>query len=299
MDDDTDVQDTATSGGEVTEAPSRTARACPTCGIFNASEREVCRSCGVDLETGEELPWPDPDPDPDVRASAVATAPHPRRWWLAVAAILAAAGLLLLGLVVAQLGPFAPPTTVPDADFDASLYPGEPTDLVLSDIATVTFLPPQDGRGFQAARMVDDNPETAWRSDGLLDDPDQPLEIVDLFLEEPSWISALVIRNGDQVDLRAYEDISRLHRVRAIVDGGGAYIFNLLDDGRGRQAIELPEPVLSTVLRLEIIEVFPGVDGNGVGVSDIELHGWSAVGDDLDLAAERAETAPATAPSTP
>lgn len=299
MNDDTQTQDTVV-GDDGPERPSarRTARACPACGIFNPSTREVCRDCGADVVTGASLPWPEPDPDPAVQVSQVVVAPSPRRWWLPVAAILAAAGLLLLGLVIAEVGPFAPTAAVPPAPFIPDRYAGETQDLLLSDIATVSTLPPRDGRSFEAARMVDDDPETAWRSDGLME-PEEvngAREIIDLFLTEPGWISAVVLRNGDQRDLRAYEEVARLRQVRAVADGGEVIVLNLLDDGRGRQIVELPEPVLSTVLRLEVIEVFPGADGNGVAVSDLELRGWTATGDDVSLAAERAEAQPATDP---
>lgn len=306
MNDDTEVRPAARAAADdhdgATDATavgsSRTARACPTCGVFNPRSREVCRTCGADLETGEALPWPEPDPDPDLQASPVVVAPNPRRWWLAIAAVLAAAALLLLGLVIAEVGPFAAPPEIPAAAFDAEAYDGEPTVLLLSDVATVTTHPPIDGRPFEAAQMVDDDPETAWRSDGLQDDPAVPqaLEIIDLFLDEPAWISSIVLRNGDQSDLGAYEESARLRRVRAIVDGGQVYVLNLLDDGRGQQAIELPEPVLSTMVRLEIVAVFPGTADDGAAISDLDLQGWTAVDEDASLAARRAEVAPATAP---
>lgn len=303
MNDDTDVRpsvradEVGATDDERARSP-RTARACPACGVFNPRAREVCRTCGVDLETGAALPWPEPDPDPDLQGDPAVPAPHPRRWWLAVAAILAAAGLLLLGLVVAEVGPFAPPPEIPVATFDAEVYDGDPTTLLLSDVATVTTHPPIDGRPFEAAQMVDNDPETAWRSDGLQQDAttEQPLEIIDLFLDEPAWISSLVLRNGDQADVGAYEEASRLRRVRAIADGGEVYLLNLLDDGRGQQAVELPEPMLTSMLRLEIVTVFPGTAEDGVAISDLELRGWTAVGEDRSLAEERAEVAPATAP---
>lgn len=309
MNDDTDVRPAVRAGedGEddvtdvVRTGAPRTARACPACGVFNPRPREVCRTCGVDLETGEALPWPEPDPDPDLQSAPAVPAPHPRRWWLAVAAILAVAGLVLLGLVVAEVGPFAPPPEIPSAVFDAETYDGEPTGLMLSDVATISTHPPIDGRPFEAAQMVDNDPETAWRSDGLQADDtvDQPLEIIDLFLDEPAWISSIVLRNGDQAGVGAYQEAARLRRVRAVVDGGEVYLLNLLDDGRGQQAVELPEPVLTSMLRLEIVAVFPGTAEDGVAISDLELRGWTAVGQDVALADDRAEVAPATAPPPP
>jgi hypothetical protein len=276
-------------------APER-ARVCPSCGAFNVAEREVCRRCAVDLTSGDGLPWPTPDPDP--RAAAILRdQPHPRRWLYALAAIFVAAVALLLGFRIAEVGPFSDGPSVPDARYEPSLYSDEPSHLVLSDIATVTTLSPESQRTFVAAHMVDDTAETAWRSDPLdgavVADA---LEIVDLILEEPAWVDRVLIRNGDQLDLEAYEQEGRLREVRMVLDGGVMYRLNLLDEGRGQQVIELPEPRLTTMVRLEVLDYFPGSESDGVAVSDLELAGWPAVGPDERLAVRRAEALPADAP---
>ncbi len=278
-------------------APER-ARVCPACGAFNVTEREICRLCAADLLSGHPLPWPHPDPDPEVAAEHLGERPHPRRWLFAAAAVLVVIGALLLGMVIAELGPFADGPSVPDADFSAEVYASDASDLALSDIATMTTRPPEDGRTFVAARMVDDAPETAWRSDELQEQlvSDDPLEIIDLFLVQPAWVEEIRIRNGDQFDLQAYEEEGRPRQVRITFDGGKSYLLNLLDEGRGQQSIELPEPHLTTMVRLEVVDVFPGSQSDGVAISDLELRGWEATAEDAHLAEERADAVPATAP---
>ena len=278
-------------------APER-ARVCPSCGAFNVTEREICRLCAADLLSGDPLPWPHPDPDPEVAAEHLGERPHPRRWLFAAAAVLVATGALLLGMVIAGLGPFADGPSVPDADFSAEAYAGEPVALGLSDIATMTTRPPEGDRTFVAARMVDDTPETAWRSDELQEQlvSDDPLEIIDLFLVEPAWVEEILIRNGDQFDLQAYEEEGRPRQVRVTFDGGKSYLLNLLDEGRGQQSIDLPEPHLTTMVRFEIVDVFPGSQSDGIGISDLEIRGWRATDVDAELAGERADALPATAP---
>ncbi len=297
MNDDT-IELSASAGDTGAVPPPERARACPSCGAFNVTHREMCRRCGVDLETGHRLPWPEPDPDPAAAAAALIDRPHPRRWLLAVVAVLVGAGLLLLGLYLAEVGPFADGPSVPDAEFAAARYADEPSSLLLTDVATMTTRPPDGDRTFIAAHMVDDTPETAWRSDGLQDgvDPDVPLEIVDLILAEPAWVDHLLIRNGDQFDLEAYEREGRARQVRATFDGGRSYLLHLLDEGRGQQIVELPEPALTTMVRLEVLDVFPGSDSDGIGISDLELRGWPALEGDVVLARERADALPADAP---
>lgn len=296
-DDTTEISVTAAQDRAVEPPPDR-ARVCPSCGAFNLLRREVCHSCGVDLETGATLPWPEPDPDPAAVAIPLVDRPHPRRWLFVLAAVVVASGVVLLGLVLAGVGPFADGPNVPDATFDAGLYVDEPEVLVVTDIATVTTRPAEGDRSFIAAQMVDDDPDTAWRSDGLQDQvlDDDPLEIIDLFLEGPAWVDSLRLRNGDQFDPDDYEQEGRLREVRAVFDGGVVYLLNLLDEGRGLQEVELPTPALTTMVRLEVVDVFPGSESDGVGVSDLELSGWRALTADVELADERAEALPADAP---
>lgn len=297
-DETTELPKAGTPVGSRVELPPERARVCSSCGAFNVTEREVCRVCAVDLATGEALPWPHPDPDPEIAASYPGERPHPRRWLLAAAAVLVVAGLLLLGMVIAGIGPFADGPSVPDASFASEAYPDDPVDLGLSDIATMTTHPPEGDRTYVAARMVDDTPETAWRSDGFQDQDvsDDPLEIIDLFLAEPAWVDEILIRNGDQRDLAAYEQEGRPRHVRVTFDGGTSYLLNLLDEGRGQQSIELPEPALTTMVRFEVDEVFEGSEDDGVAISDLGLTGWEATDADAELAQERADALPATAP---
>ncbi len=298
MSDDTTEMSVPTVSDHSADSLAERARVCPSCGAFNVTRREVCRRCAVDLETGATLPWPEPDPDPATVATPLIERPHPRRWLWALASVLVVSGIVLLGLVLAQVGPFADGPSVPEAAFDPQRYTDDPATVTITDIATVSTRPPDEDRSYVAVRMVDDDPATAWRSDGLQDQlsEDDPLEIIDLILEEPAWVDEVLLRNGDQIDLAAYEEEGRLRQVRAVFDGGVAYLLNLLDDGRGQQAIELPAPVLTTMVRFEVLDIFPGSERDGVSVSDLELVGWIALPGDEELARERADALPADVP---
>lgn len=263
---------------------------CPVCGIENPRSRELCVRCGVDLETGAVLPQPRPGHGrarPD--GPRPAATPH-RAWWVAPIAIVGVAGAILAGLWYAGIGPFASEPELPAATFAPERYPvdDDPLPLLLSDIATLTTRAPQGSRTFPVEQMVDTNPETAWHSEP--DDlPAGVDEMIDLFLETPAWISQIVINNGDHADPAAYEETGRIQRAEVVMDGDVRMEMVLLDLGREPQAVTLPEPVLTTTLRLEIVEVLPGTLSESLAVSDLELRGWPADPTDADLAHRRAD----------
>ena len=209
-------------------------------------------------------------------------------WILAVAAV---AGLVTLGLMLAEVGPFEPEIELPPAPFDPDRYDQEPEPLVLSDIAATTTHPPDGVETYIPLNMVDDDPTTAWRSDGTRF-PGGVGETIDLFLAEPVWVDAVVIANGFQRDAEAYTASARVKRALVTFDGGVRFVINLLDEGRQLQIVELDEPMLTTSVRVEIMETFPGTNGEDVAVSDIELRGRTADADDAALARERAELLP-------
>jgi hypothetical protein len=70
-------------------------------------------------------------------------------------------------------------------------------------------------------------------------------------------------------------------------------LVRLLDQGRQPQLVELPTPVLTTAVRIEVLEEFGSGDGD-VSVSDLGVYGWLAGPEDRELAHQRAEVRPAT-----
>jgi hypothetical protein len=286
--DDAEATDLALS--TAARATSERAPHCPRCGWVNDTDREMCRRCGADLDTGEELPQLVERPDPFEVGPVV---PRRRsRWWLPVGAVLLGAAAVLGGLWVAGVGPFASAPEVPEADFDGDRYAqGEPEPLLLSHVATRTTAPAQGERSFEPSQLVDDDRTTAWRSDPA-QLPETAREVIELYLETPAWVSGLVVANGDQHDDTSFEASGRLHRVRLHLDGGETLAANLLDQ-RGRQLLALEEPRLTTAIRLEVVDVFAGVATDAAAISDVELHGWPADAADTAVAQERATVRPA------
>ena len=291
-------QDLETSVIATPAAEEGASRECPSCGAPNSPRRELCGRCGVDLETGATPPraTEDEQPSPARRAGAATSQRHRSHAWMVGLGAVAVVAAVVVGLTLAGLGPLAGTPAVPHADFDSEVYGDEPEVLLLSDIATSSALGPSGGESYDATQMVDDDPTTAWNSDGSQAEHGVG-ETIDLFFAEPVWVQRLVFNNGFQRDAESYADNARIRRADVLFDGGERLSIRLEDLGLQRQAIELPEPLLTTTVRIQVTETFPGDTYPDLAVSDIALEGWPARGDDVEVAQERAERARAAPPT--
>jgi hypothetical protein len=268
-------------------------RTCRNCGAPNSSRRELCGRCGADLDTGELAARP--DPRPYAPASGDEDDDQVRRWVAPLLAVLGVGALLLIGLAVAGLGPFDRGPSVPEARFEPQRYAEDGERLPLSDVATRSTLAPQGGESFAADQMVDDDLSSAWNSDGGGEGPEDGIgERIDVVLAEPGWIGRIVIANGDQRDPDTYAANARVKRAQVTLDGGITFVVNLLDEGLGEQAVEFREPVLTTAVRIEVLETFPGDTHPDLAISDLAFEGWPADARDATLAERRADARPAT-----
>jgi hypothetical protein len=291
-------EDLETSVIATPSAAEGASRRCPSCGAPNSPRRELCGRCGVDLETGVSPPRAaeDEQPSPARRAGAATSQRHRTQGWLIGLGGLAVVVAVVVGLTLAGLGPLAGAPSLPEADFETDVYGDEPEVLVLSDIATSSALEPSGGETYDATQMVDDDPTTAWNSDGSQAEHGVG-ETIDLFFADPVWVQRLVFDNGFQRDAESYADNARIRRADVLLDGGERLSIRLEDLGLQRQAIELPEPLLTTTVRIEVTETFPGDTYPDLAVSDIALEGWPARGEDVEVAQERAERARAAPPT--
>jgi hypothetical protein len=264
---------------------------CPSCGQVNARARELCRTCGLDLDPSERTSVP---PRPDRHGPAVARRWSVlRRWWVVPLAVLVVAGAVSAGLAWAELGPFAPAEEpLPPVAFPADRYPDPPAVLELADIGTLTSAPPDGDRTFSPERMVDTDPGTAWRGEAPAL-PEGADETIDVALVRPAWVTALVVANGDHLDAAAYEASGRVQRLELWVDGDLHVEATLLDLGRQRQVVTLPEPLLTTAVRLVLVETLDGIEHAEAAIAGLELRGQVADAGDAALAADRARRRPA------
>jgi hypothetical protein len=184
---------------------------------------------------------------------------------------------------------------LPTARFDPARYDTELTRLPIAEIATLSTLPDAGDESYAASQMVDDDPATAWNSDGRAADTEDGIgERIEMVLDQPAWVSRVVIRNGDQRDADTYAANARIRRAQMTLDGGVVLLINLLDEGLSAQAVEFPEPVLTTGVSIDVLDTFPGDTHPDLAVSDLELQGWAAEGGDVEVADERAAARPAT-----
>lgn len=270
------------TSGVARSAPPRT---CPACGAAAHPERELCAACGVDLDTGAPLPVAPAHVSVGPRGSGTALADrlhsalhHVRdRLVLAVLGVVLAAAFLVGGFAVAGRGPFAPPDVLPAVGFDPASYPEEPGVLLVREVGSV---PPSGGE----EALLDGSAGTAWRA---VRDPSGSVRLF-LVLDEPAWITRVVVLNGDQSSPDAYERSGRAQRILLVLDGGRRVGVDLLDIGRDRQVVALPTPELTTIVEVELVQAFDGVRADDIALSGIELLGWIAVGDDRSQAIVRA-----------
>lgn len=293
------ADDLAGAEGPLPPASGRGAsRACTSCGAVNARTRELCLVCGLDLDPADRTAVPPRVPtspaDPVVRHGW-----RRRRFALVLvvsAAAVAVVTAITVGLALAELGPFAvEDVPLAPVGFPAERYPDLPEVLELSGVATLTSAPPADDRVFSPDRMVDGDPTTAWRAEATSRPADTD-ETVDVLLAAPAWVTALVVSNGDHHDATAYEASGRVQRAELRFDGDVLVGATLLDLGRQRQLIALDAPVLTTAVRLSLVEVLPGVRTEAPALSSIEVRGYVADAADATLAQDRAAQRPAAGP---
>jgi hypothetical protein len=271
-------------------------RTCPSCAVGNPPGRELCRSCGVDLEDGHLLPRPSGREAPDPPSGRDAPPRRRHRWVWTLLGVLLLVAVLVGALTLAGLGPLARGPAVPGVDFAAERYPDEPGPLALASVATRTTSEDLDAEA--AAAIADGDPTTAWRSAGTAAADRDILDTIDLLLDGPAWIDRIELRNGDHLDREAYDASARLREVRLRFDGGVVIRAELLDLGLRAQVIELPDPVLTTDVRIDVLRAVAGPNDQ-LAVSGIDLIGWPATGDDVTAAEERAAAEPASGPVAP
>lgn len=285
---------------------------CPSCDAPNSAARPTCGRCGVDLRTGEPAP-DEPEASVPSRDTTPANVPvramgdtdaavGPPTWsgqrtsdrrWLVVLAIVAG-GILLGGtagaLVAFDVGPFGAGQEEPDVPappFDDQAYSSDPRALPIAAIGASTVQQPSGGNTYDPQLMLDDDPATAWNSDGDVV-PDGVGEKVSFDFGTPVWLTEITILNGYQKDEARYTANARLSEILLRFDGGESFVVSLADD-QAPQRIPLPAPVLTTAAQIEVLEVYPGDRYRDLAISEITFTGWQATGEDAEIGEQRSD----------
>jgi hypothetical protein len=233
--------------------------ACPFCGATNAATRRHCGRCGraegdeAD-EVHDEAPVTElPDVVGDVERPVSAT-------FVAVA-VVAAIAMLAVALTVLGGQGIGPLAAQPEPT---------PTDVVAVPIASArasSSLPPSGDVGYEPANVLDGDLETAWQDAASGEGVGEWLE---LRLAGPALVSRVMVANGYQKPGQ-FEQNARVAKMRIVTDER-AFTADLLDV-RGMQAVDLPEPVRTRRVRLEILELHPGTRYSDAGFSSVRLYG--------------------------
>lgn len=273
----------------VTAAPPESeVRTCPACEATNSGRRLICGRCGADLDTGaptvREVPPVTDGPSP--RPAAHRDGPSVRA---RTGAAIATAGLLIgagIGAMVPLgLGPFAPdPEGPPSATFRTASY-DTPVRISGEQVGASSVNDPTADRRFDPPLMLDGNLTTAWASSGDTR-PGGVDERIVVEFPQPVWLTSITFGNGDQLTDRTFASKARVARVVVRFDAGQSITVDLRDEP-DLQAVRLPDPILTTGLFLDIVEVHPGTSDPDVALSELAFQGHVADADDRRVAAAR------------
>lgn len=258
---------------------------CPACGAPNSDARMLCGRCGADLATGrlgadEEVVRP--GEVVDVAGEVDVGSRGDRRRTAVVAATIVVVGALV-GVAVGVWAVRAGQPEEPAApSFDEAVYPGEVVDLEVAGIGATSTRPASDDVSYSSSNLVDGDVTTVWSHDPATEAATE----VDLAfdLDEPAWITELLVANGSQADDASFAAAGRVRT--ALLGVGEDTVAQLqLLDRPGFQRIVLPEPVLpDDVVRLVVTDVFDGDTFEEVSMSEVVFRGHLAVGEDRNRA---------------
>ncbi len=288
--DDDDATDPGGAADDRSAAVAEPLRTCPDCQASNSPRRVLCGRCGADLDTGERA-GAVARPTRGIGGAGEPDDPGSGAVGRTIVAIVTA-GLILgagLGAMVALgIGPFASDEGPPPAVFDASAYAGAPggLDTLGVSVGTSTTHEPAGEVTFGAQLMIDGDPATAWNSSGETN-PDGVGEQIRIEFPEPVWLTQLVFSNGDGRDDARYFGNARVRRARVVLDAGVSFTVLLLDQP-GPQVVPLDVPELTTGMRIEVLDVYPGDTYDDLAISEIGFGGYLATDADATVAQERA-----------
>jgi hypothetical protein len=231
---------------------------CAACEAPNAASRSRCARCGAGLsavspgtaaETSAAVPAAaagSPAAEGGARVFTGAAV-------LAAVAIVAALGALLWLRGSERLDPVVGvpgPEPAPVSGATASTTPPA--------TATATFEP---------ANLLDGDHRTAWVA-AAEDGQGEAGQWVELALAEPVAVSRIVVWNGYQAAER-FAEYGRVTQVR--LELGAERLTADVLDLEGPQAIDLPEPIETDRLRLELLEVVPGARFDSAALSRVDV----------------------------
>jgi hypothetical protein len=231
---------------------------CPRCsGAYLAADPE-CPRCGLPLSATAAAPV-------SAQGAARTTTSSSERPWIvrgsAVVGVLVCvfAALTYLGIGEededANWRPNDLPAEISTSPGDGGLSTGQNIASTASVSADRTANPAEDDAGntitYEAAHMVDGDPETTWRATGYYQN-----EYITITLPAPTQIQVVGLTNGyTKIDATSgrdrYKDGRRIRSVTWTFDGGNSVTQSLEDNVREIQYKKI-DPVQAQTIRLRI-----------------------------------------------
>ncbi|MGH8910475.1 MAG: NADase-type glycan-binding domain-containing protein [Egibacteraceae bacterium] len=250
------------SVGTVAPLPPKVVRlvACPHCQASNAASRTVCGRCRSSLDPTVQ---PRPPARPDTAPSATAAQLEPESSRLLLVVTLAA-GLMTAVVLLTLLG--ARGIGIEPQPAGSAFAARASASLEVTAVSASSTLPPAGQVTYAAANLLDGDPSTAWNEGAQ----GTAGEWVQLQLAQEARITGLLVWNGYQ----KAEQFTQNGRVqRLLIETGGRRFTVELLNVRGSQAVQLPQPVRASTIRLTIDTVFPGDRYPDTALSEIQVFG--------------------------
>lgn len=238
--------------------------ACPACDASNAASRRFCGRCGAWMRPGEvpdeSLIEPPPRPQPAAAPAAGGrdSAVPAVLVVITVLTALAVVGVVLTLLSARGTGLFAGPPE--------PTGPPPPVAVVAVGARASSEVPPSGEVTYGPDNVIDGDESTAWKEGAAGDGAG---EWVEVDLDGRAEVRRILIYNGYQKPGR-FGEHNRVAQVRVDV-GERVFTADLLDL-HGPQAVDLPEPVPATRVRLEIADVHGGSRYEDTAISEIEVY---------------------------
>jgi hypothetical protein len=238
--------------------------ACPACGATNAASRRRCARCGSALDESEAAEEPHDELEAEPAPPIEGWDPEPKGSTLVFVAAVTVAGLAIVGVIFTILS-----ASGVIGGGDQVVVEAEDELLPVASIRASSVLPPSDGSSYEPEHLIDADTTTVWREAASGDGVG---EWVELQLEGSPEVSRLLVWNGDQRSGR-FASANRIAEVR-IELGDRTFTAELLDI-RGPQAVDLPEIVETSSIRLTILQVTGNVaeEPGATALSGIEVRG--------------------------
>lgn len=96
-------------------------------------------------------------------------------------------------------------------------------------------------------------------------------EWIQLTFDQPYTINGIEISNGYKKSQAHYQKNSRLRKMRLHFSDGSYQDYNLQDTFAGAERIQLSTPVISGLLRIEILETYTGTQYNDTCITELDL----------------------------